>query len=106
MPKPELQFRLSGVIIPEIQVRRASVQDRPVDSLEIGVRDRWIGWLRLDDNGGGLDRHLPRFILEYRNETAWSEIDPLQRRMEPLKRTAGDITSTTVGSVARTGTSR
>lgn len=85
MSRPELRFRLNGVIIPEIAVRRASVQGHPVGPLEIAVHDPWIGWFGLDDNGGLADRNLPRFILEYRDETAWSEIDPLLRRMDPLK---------------------
>lgn len=85
MSRPELRFRLNGAIIPEIRVRRALVQGQPVGTLEIAVRDPWIGWFAIDDNGGLADSHLPRFILECRDEIAWSEIDPLLRRIDPLK---------------------
>ena len=85
MPRPELRFRLNGVVIPEIRVQRALVHGQPVGALEIAVCDPWIGWLTVDDNGHLPDPQLPRFFLEYRDETAWSKVDPLLRRLDPLK---------------------
>ena len=85
MTRPELRFRLNGVIIPEIRVQRDLVQGEPVGPLKIAVRDPWIGWFAIDDNARLQDRHLPRFDFEFRDETAWSRVDPSIRRMDSRK---------------------
>ncbi len=85
MPRPDFRFRLNGIIIPEIRVQRALVKGKPIGPLQIAVRDPWIGWFTIDDNAHILERSLPQFILEYRDETAWSKLDPLVRRLEPRK---------------------
>jgi hypothetical protein len=83
--KPEFRFRLNGVIIPEIRIQRAMVNGEAVGGLQTVVRDDTIGWFALDDTSALWDRNLPRFNIEYRNETEWSRIDPLQRRIDKRK---------------------
>jgi hypothetical protein len=56
---PEFRFRLNGIYLPEINVRRG-----PDGGNELAVRDWNIGWFAVDDR--------PDFILEYRDETAWA----------------------------------
>ena len=57
--KPEFRFRLNGVYLPGINVRRG-----PDGGNELAVWDWNIGWFAVDDR--------PDFILEYRDETAWA----------------------------------
>lgn len=83
--KDEFRFRLNGIYLPEIRIERAMIAGQPVGSLQIAVRDEDIGWLTIDGNENLWDKDLPRFILEYRNETEWSRTDPLQRRMDKQK---------------------
>ncbi len=85
MSKDEFRFRLNGIYIHEIRVQRALVNGEPGGELEIAVRDEIIGWFVVDDNSHLPDRHLSRFVLEYRNETAWSQVDPVLRRMDKQK---------------------
>ena len=65
--KPDFQFRLNGVFIPQIDIR----QHEHTGELCIAVRDPEVGWFTIDD---GL-----KFILEYRDETAW-QLLPLDLR--------------------------
>jgi hypothetical protein len=83
--KPAFRFRLNGVIIPEIRIQRAMVNGEPVGDLQIAIRDETIGWFTIDDNSHLWDKHLSRFILEYRNETAWQQAEPIQRRTDSQK---------------------
>jgi hypothetical protein len=83
--KPEFRFRLNGVIIPEIRIQRALVNGEPVGSLQIAVKDDTIGWFALDDSSHLPDKDLPRFILEFRNETDWQQTDTLHRRISKDK---------------------
>jgi hypothetical protein len=83
--KPEFRFRLNGIVVPEIRIQRAMIDGQPVGDLQIAVRDEDIGWFTIDGNEHLWDKRLPRFILEYRNETEWSRTDPLQRRISKDK---------------------
>ena len=53
--------------------------------LQIAVRDEDIGWFTIDDNSDLWDRDLPRFVLEFRNETDWQQTDILHRRISKDK---------------------
>ena len=83
--KPEFRFRLNGVVVPEIRVQRAMVNGKPVGNLQIAVLDETIGLFALDDNSHLPDKDLPRFILEFRNETDWRQSDTLHRRISKDK---------------------
>jgi hypothetical protein len=83
--KPEFRFRLNGVIIPELRIERAQVNGEPVRKLQIAAFDSNIGWIVVDDNAHLPDKHLSRFVLEYRNETEWAKIDPVVRRSDSRK---------------------
>jgi hypothetical protein len=76
---PDFRFRLNGVNIPEIRIQRALVDGSPTGELQIAVRDEIIGFFVVDDNSDLSDKDLPRFTLQYRNDTAWSELDQQQR---------------------------
>jgi len=83
--KPEFRFRLNGVVIPEIRIQCAMIAGQPVGDLQIAVRDEEIGWFVIDDNSDLWDKDLPRFVLEYRNETDWQQTDILHRRISKDK---------------------
>ncbi len=82
--KPEFRFRLNGVYLPEIHIRRVCHAEGGVD-LEIAVNVPGIGWFAIDDNGGLPDKDLPRFDLEYRNESDWDKVDPVLRQISKDK---------------------
>jgi hypothetical protein len=44
-----------------------------------------ISWFTIDDNSHLADKHLPKFVLELRNETEWSLTDPILRRISKDK---------------------
>jgi len=77
----EFRFRLNGTIIPEIQVQNALIDGHEVGTLQIAVREWSIGWFTIDDNEHLWDDNLPKFVLEYRDETAWSLIPITERRL-------------------------
>jgi hypothetical protein len=81
----EFRFRLNDVIIPEICIQRALISGEPVGELQIAVRDPTLGWFIIDDNSTLWSQALPRFVLEYRDETAWRKIDPLLRQISRSK---------------------
>ena len=83
--KPEFLFRLNGIVVPEIRIQRAMVNGEPVGALQIAGRDETIGWFALDDNSHLPDKDLPRFILEFRNETDWQQTEILHRRISKDK---------------------
>ena len=76
---PEYQFRVNGVIVSEIRVQRKLVNGEPVGELQIAVRDTTIGWFVIDDNANLWDGSLPKFVLEYRDESAWTLIPAIER---------------------------
>lgn len=82
---PAYRFRLNGVIIPEIQVRRASVHGRRIGEYRIVVRDPRLGTFEIDDNEGLPSAALSRFRLEFRDETAWAQLDPLEKLVDSHK---------------------
>jgi hypothetical protein len=82
---PEFRFRVNGIVVPEIRVQRAMVNGKPVGDLQIAVLDETIGLFALDDNSHLADKDLPRFVLEYRNETDWRQTDTLHRRISKDK---------------------
>jgi hypothetical protein len=61
---PKLQFRVNGVIIPRLSVRREIVPGKgkltPSGKPQIVIHDRHLGAMALDDN-------LPRFVVEVRD---------------------------------------
>jgi hypothetical protein len=85
--KPALRFRLNGVIIPEIRIKRSMVNGEPVGDLQIAVNDENIGWFTIDDNswdvnfssvqnvfaadGKLLDESFIRRIDKFLNELIW-----------------------------------
>ena len=77
--RPDFRFRLNGVNIPEIRIQRALVNGSPTGELEIAVRDETIGWFAIDDNFHLADKDLSHFTLQYKNDTAWSQLDPQQQ---------------------------
>jgi len=83
--KPEFRFRLNGVVIPEIRIQRAMIAGQPVGDLEIAVQDDEIGQFTIDGNENLWDKDLPRFILEYRNETDWQQKELVEKRADRQK---------------------
>jgi hypothetical protein len=83
--KPEFRFRLNGIVVPEIRIQRAMVNGEHVGVLQIAALDETIGLFTLDDNSHLPDKDLPRFILEFRNETDWRQTDILHRRISKDK---------------------
>jgi hypothetical protein len=83
--KPEFRFRLNEIVVPEIRIQRAMVNGEPVGALQIAVLDETFGWFTVDDNSHLPDKDLPRFILEFRNETDWQQTDTLHRRISKDK---------------------
>jgi hypothetical protein len=61
---PEFRFRLNGIYLPEINVRRG-----PDGGNELTVKIEGLGWIVMDDR--------PDLVLEYRDETAWALL-PMQ----------------------------
>jgi hypothetical protein len=71
-PKPKLQFRVNGIIIPRLSVRREIVPDSegartPSGKPQIVIHDRHLGAMALDDNENLVDPALPRFVVEVRD---------------------------------------
>ena len=83
--KPEFRFRLNGVVIPEIRIQCAMIAGQPVGDLEIAVQDDEIGQFTIDGNENLWDKDLPRFILEYRNETDWQQKELVEKRADRQK---------------------
>ncbi len=86
MPEvPAFRFRLNGIIIPEIRIQRTPVQTspgqfEPIGDLQVAVNDQTVGWFVLDNNDNLWDWDLPKFVLEYRDETAWALLPVTERR--------------------------
>ena len=84
-PKPKLQFRVNGIIIPRLSVRREIVLDNegslaPSGKPQIVIHDWHIGAMPLDDNENLWDPDLPKFVIEVRD----SSVDVLLRGMALL----------------------
>ena len=79
MQQQELRFRLNGQIVPEIFIQRAMVNGEPVGELEMVVEVDGLGRFTIDDNSSLWDPALPKFVLEYRDETSWALIPPVER---------------------------
>ena len=80
--RPDFRFRLNGVNIPEIRIQRAPVNGSRTGELEIAVRDETIGWFVIDDNSDLSDQDLSHFDMRFKNDTAWNQLDPQQRRKD------------------------
>ena len=81
-PKPKLQFRVNGVIIPHLSVRREMALDSEGDRTpsakpQVVIHDWTIGAMALDDNDSLWDPGLPKFVVEVRD----SSVDALLRGM-------------------------
>ena len=68
-PKPKYQFRVNGIIIPRLSVRREIVPDTegdltPCGKAQIVIHDWHIGAMPLDDNENLWDPDLPEFVIE------------------------------------------
>jgi hypothetical protein len=74
----ELRFRLNGQIT-EIFIQHAMFNGEPVGDLEIVVEVDGLGRFTIDDNSSLWDPALPKFVLEYRDETSWALIPPVER---------------------------
>jgi hypothetical protein len=83
--KPEFRFRLNGIYLPEIRIERAMISGQPVGDLQVAVRDETIGQFTIDGNENLWDKDLPRFVLEYRNETDWQQRELLEKRADKQK---------------------
>ena len=84
-PKPKLQFRVNGIIIPRLSVRREIVLDNegslaPSGKPQIVIHDWHIGAIPLDDNENLWDPDLPKFVVEVMD----SSVDVLLRGMALL----------------------
>src|SRR5689334_5317233 len=78
--KPDFRIRLNGTFIPEIRVQR----ETPGGEIQLVVRDEDLGWFVVDNNEGLVDG-LPRFALEYRDETSWALLPkPLRQSSEDM----------------------
>jgi len=80
MGEPKFRFRLNGEIIQAIRIEYGASDGNSVGKFWIAVRDEDIGWFAIDDNENLWDKDLPKFVLEYRNETAWSLIPVIERQ--------------------------
>lgn len=78
--QPEFRFRLNGQIMPEIFVQRALVDGEPLGEWQIAVEIDGLGRFTIDDNSDLWDDALPKFVLEYRDETAWAFLPVAERR--------------------------
>ena len=74
-PKPtKLQFRVNGVIIPRLSVRRETALDSEGDltssgKAQIVIHDWHIGAMALDENENLWDPDLPKFVVEVRDSS-------------------------------------
>ena len=80
--KPKYQFRVNGIIIPRLSVRREIVLDNegslaPSGKPQIVIHDWHIGAMPLDDNENLWDPDLPKFVIEVGD----SSVDALLRGM-------------------------
>ena len=66
--KPEFRFRLNGSYMPEIRVQRETSDGE----IQLAVRDEDLGWFVIDNNENLRSDALPKFVLEYRDETSWA----------------------------------
>jgi len=73
--KPHFRIRLNGISIPEIRVRR----ETPDGEIQLAVRDEDLGWFVVDNNENLRSDALPKFVLEYRDETSWALV-PVEMR--------------------------
>jgi len=85
MGRPEFRFKLNGGVITEVCVRRETVSGKLTDKLEIAVKDEILGWFAIDDNSSLWDDALPKFLLQYRNETEWQMTSLSERRLNKDK---------------------
>jgi len=74
-PKPKYQFRVNGIIIPRLSVRREIVLDSegdltPCGKAQIVIHDWAIGAIPLDENENLWDPDLPKFVMEVRGSSA------------------------------------
>jgi hypothetical protein len=76
----EFRFRLNGRIMPEIFVGRAMVNGEPLGEWQIAVDIDGLGRFSIDDNSTLWDDSLPKFVLEYRDETAWALLPSTEKR--------------------------
>jgi hypothetical protein len=83
--KDEFRFRLNGIVIPELRIQRAMIAGQPVGDLQVAVRGETIGQFTIDGNENLWDRDLPRFVLEYRDETDWQQKELIERRADKQK---------------------
>jgi hypothetical protein len=79
----EFRFRLNGEIMPEIFIQRAMVDGEPIGDWEIEVDVYGIGRFTIDDNTNLWDPSLPKFVLEFRDETSWALL-PIPDRQASL----------------------
>jgi hypothetical protein len=77
--KPEFRFKLNGIIISEIRIQRALVNGQPIGELQIAVNESSLGWFSLDNNENLWDEALPKFSLEYRDQSAWALLPTTER---------------------------
>jgi hypothetical protein len=80
MQETEFRFRLNGEIIPELFIQHAMIDGEPTGEYQIAVEIDGLGRFTIDDNSHLWDDSLPKFVLEYRNETSWALIPPVDRR--------------------------
>src|SRR5438045_7365803 len=81
--RPEFRFRLNGVVMQQICVQQELADEQMTGRLQLCVHDEDLGWFAIDDNEELTDESLPKFRLEYRNETEWGKVHPdLKRRLQ------------------------
>jgi len=76
MPQ-EFSFRLNGQPVPMIFIDRERINGKLTGRRHISVWVEGIGRFTIDDDEHLWESAFPDCVLEYRNETAWENVDPL-----------------------------
>jgi len=66
----KFRWRLNGVVIQRIKVRREIVGGEPKGRPEIAVLVEGLGWFSIDNNENLWDPALPRFVFEVKDLSA------------------------------------
>jgi hypothetical protein len=63
----KFRWRLNGIVIPQIKVRREIVNGEPKGKPQIAVYDPGLGWFAIDNNENLWDPALSHFVLEVKD---------------------------------------
>ena len=74
------RWRVNGVVIPQIRVRREIVNGEPKGRRQIVVNDPDLGWFAIDGNENLWDPSLSRFVFEIKDlsvpffQRSWKQV--------------------------------